>query len=408
MRFFLLLASLFAANPLGALTIEAEYSDLRPFLPANLTITLAGPIVEGDADRLRSVLSGYEDVQMSDILILLDSPGGSLLEALDVAKLLEARSEIVSAQVGTADNPDAVCASACVIAFLGADLRYLAENGRIGVHQFSDPSGTVEAHVGIDIAQRLASDVIGLLDRQNVEVELFEQMSTTPADRITWVSKELLQRWRVTTGSVFNERMEYRNLNGKVALHMVHDSLFGKNEMTLFCSDGLMAYAVLHEPELALFGWLALVVDGVDHRIDDYEILNRNDARTRIFLKVSNSAANRLLGARTIGAKVYTPSGNAFWGFEQTIRDLRVREMVESCEAASPAPKMQVLTGVDIAGRDLTQNGHRGVSLKKCQEICMADSRCKAVSYVTSKSWCWPKYWSGPQSPAPGIISAVR
>lgn len=408
MRIAAFLFSLLMALPASALTIEVEVRDLRPIVPLGLTVTLTGPIVDGDADRLRVVLAEHDDPGMRDILVLLDSPGGSLVEGLAIAEIFGSRREIVSAQVGTTDRPSAECASACVIAYLGADLRYLAENGKIGVHQFADPSGTVDAELGIDIAQRLASEIVSLLDRQRVDTELFEQMSNTPADRITWVSEDRLRRWRVVTGAVFDERMEYRNLNGKVALHMFHESLYGTNEMTLFCGDGLIAFAILDEPELAMLDWFSLVIDGMDNRITDYELLNRDNARTRVFLKIPDPLALRLRDARTIGARVHTPGGNVFWGFEQTIRDERVREITESCVSNATPPTMQILPETDILGHDLTLSGRRGISFEQCQAICLADSNCQAVSYVTAKRWCWPKDRAGDREPATGVISALR
>ncbi|WP_424988443.1 ATP-dependent Clp protease proteolytic subunit [Microbulbifer sp. S227A] len=397
-----------AIVPATALTIEAEVRDLRPIAPLGLTLTLTGPIVDGDADRIRAVLAEHADPEMRDILVLFDSPGGSLVEGLEIARILRTRTEIVSAQVGTSERPNAECASACVIAYLGADLRYLAQNGKIGVHQFADSSGTVEADVGIDLAQRLASEIVSLLDQQRVDVELFEQMSSTPPSQITWVSEDRLLRWRVVTGAVYDERMEYRNLNGKVALYMFHESLYGTNEMTLFCGDGLIAYAVLDEPELAMVGWFSFVIDGVDHRIADYELLNRENARTRVFLKVPNRIANQLLDARSLGARVHTPGGNVFYGFEQTIRDERVREMTESCVPTGPSQAMQILPRTDFIGHDLTSTGHRGISFNQCQAICLANDLCAAVSYVTDKQWCWPKTRAGERVTATGIISAFR
>jgi ATP-dependent protease ClpP protease subunit len=346
---------------------------------------------------------------MRDISVELDSPGGSLVEGLEIAEVLRSRSEIVSAQVGSSERPNAECASACVLAYLGADLRYLAENGRIGVHQFGDPSGTVAADAAINIAQRFASEIVSLLDRQRVSTELFSRMSNTPPDQITWVEKADLTRWRVVTGPIFDERMEYKNANGKVALHMVQESLYGTNQMTLICGDDLVAYAVLEEPELAMLGWFSLVIDGEDNRISDTELLNRDNARTRFLMRVPDHISAKMISAKSIGARVHTPGGNVFWGFDQTIRDSRVREMAESCTATtSGARRMHILPATDLIGNDLTQNGFRGISFQECQRICLDAPTCQAVSYVSEKQWCWPKGAAGQQEAAPGIISAVK
>lgn len=102
------------------MSIETEIQDLRPILAPNLYVTLSGPIEDGDADRLRDVLSRYDSHNLREIFVFLDSPGGSLYEGLRIAGVLGSRSEIVISQVGTDENPNAECASACVLAFIGA------------------------------------------------------------------------------------------------------------------------------------------------------------------------------------------------------------------------------------------------------------------------------------------------
>ncbi|WP_168771009.1 ATP-dependent Clp protease proteolytic subunit [Palleronia sediminis] len=403
------------------MSIETEIQDLRPILDPNLYVTLSGPIEDGDADRLRDVLSHYDSHDLREIFVFFDSPGGSLYEGLRIARVLGSRSEIVISQVGTDENPNAECASACVLAFIGADLRYLAANGRLGVHQFSHSGEGLDTGEGIDIAQRFAAEIVALLKRQRVSSTLFAEMSNTPPNAITWLSSDKLERWRVVTGPVYEDRMEYRNLNGKVALYMFHESLYGTNEMTLFCDDGLIAYAILDEPPVAAVGTFSFVVDGSDNRIDSYEILNRDNGRTRVFMRIPPQVKARLARATTIGARVYTPAGTTFWGFEQDIRDQKVAEIAASCPGIYRAPEqpatpartaktsqMTILPSTDFSGYDLTKRGHRGVSFEECQAICVSDRLCQAISYVPAKQWCWPKLGLGQRITTPDVVSAVR
>lgn len=413
MRFILLAALLILPLPVRALEISVEVNDLRPLFPLGLSITLTGPIENGDADRLRAVLSQHYDPDMRDIFVEFDSPGGSLVEGLEIARILRSRNEIVSAEVGSSERPDAECASACVLAYLGADLRYISRNGKIGVHQFGDPSGTMTADDAIDIAQRFATEIVSLLDQQRVNTALFDLMSNTPPDLITWVSETDLTSWRVVTGPIFDERTEYKNVDGRVALHMVQESLYGTNQITLFCENGLSVYAVLEEPELAMVGWFSFVVDDEDNKIADWELLNRDNARTRFFMRLPDHVSERLLTANSVGARVHTPGGNVFWGFSQTIRDSKVREMTESCIGSTVATQstpsqMTILPGTDLVGNDLTQNGVRGISFRDCQAICLDNATCQAVSYVTARQWCWPKGAAGERINAPGIMSATK
>lgn len=403
-----------------AMSIDTVVHDLRPVFAPVLHVTLSGPIEDGDADRLREVLSRFDGHDLREILVFLDSPGGSLSEGLRIADFFRSRSEIVISQVGTDRNPDAECASACVLAFIGADLRYLSEKGRIGVHQFSHTGEGLGAGEGIDMAQRFAAEIVALLNRQRVSSDVFTEMSTTPPDRIIWLSRDKLDRWRVVTGPVYEDRMEYRNLNGKVALNMVHRSLYGTNEMTLFCENGLIAYAILDEPPAAIVGTFSFVVDGSDNLIDSYEILNRDNGRTRVFVRIPPEVTARLPRARTIGARIFTPAETAFWGFEQDIRSPQVSEIALSCQGASPVPippppnrpasgsLMNILPSTDFPGYDLSSSGHRGVTFEECQAICMGDRLCRAVSYVPAKQWCWPKLGLGKRVSNADVVSAVR
>ena len=407
--FFIVLAFLFPSS-VFPLDIKTEVHDLRPFFPLSLSITMSGSIESGDADRLRVILAQQADPELREISLELDSPGGSLVEGLEIAKILGTRREIVSASVGSLERPYAECASACVLVYLSADLRYLSQSGRIGVHQFADPSGTVGGAVGLDVAQRVSSEIVSLLDRQGVSTELFDQMSNTPPHQITWLSEEDMKRWRVVTGPVFEEWMEYKNLNGKVALYMFHRSLYGTNEMTLFCDGGLVAYAVLDEPEVAMVGGFYLVIDGKDIPVSDVELLNRENRRTRVVMRVPQGAVFDLKNASTIGARVHTLGGDMFWGFEQNVRDTRVRELAESCvgSAAALPDQMRVLSDTDLVGNDLTQTGVRGISFDDCKQVCLASHTCGAVSYVIEKNWCWPKSAAGDRKAAPGTLSAVK
>ncbi len=408
MRTIAFIIAMCLGSPTSALEISHKLRDLRPIFPMTLDLVLTGPIEAGDGERLRTILADFHDPALREISLTLDSPGGSLVEGLEIAGILADRPEIVSASVS------ATCASACVLAYLGADLRYLDEGGRIGVHQFADASGEIAVDVAINAAQRLSSEIIALLTRQRVSTALFEAMAGTAPHDIHWISKDALTDWRVVTGPVFDERMEYKNIGGAVALHMVHESLFGTNQMTLMCGDGLVAFAVLEEPEIAGVGEAMVVVDGIEHAIMDLEVVNRENHRSRVLFSVPNSAALQLRDAKTVGARIYLPSGDMFYGFEQSIRDPKIREMVNSCVKPASPPALAVgavmrrIPAIDISGNDLTQKGIRDVSFENCQQICLADRNCQAVSYIIDRRWCWPKATANGQIFAPGIISAVK
>ena len=80
-----------------------------------------------------------------------------------------------------------------------------------------------------------------------------------------------------------------------------------------------------------------------------------------------------------------------------------------STQAEDLLPEFLRHLDTDLFGGDLTQDGHRGVSLGVCEVICASSSECRGYSYVLDKSWCWPKFdVSEPLPGRPGLMSAVK
>ena len=155
--FRILLLFVLASPTLGA-TWEFERRDLRPIRPSALEVTMSGPIERGDAARLAILLERESGPEVRDILFIMNSPGGNLAEGIAIGRVIASRSETTSAQVGSEDRPYAFCASACVLAYLGADYRYLSRDGRIGVHRFSAPDARMNGAEGMATAQENLGD----------------------------------------------------------------------------------------------------------------------------------------------------------------------------------------------------------------------------------------------------------
>lgn len=95
-------------------------------------ILATGPIVDGDAAKLYEALSASPSLATGHKLLLLDSPGGSVSEALTVSALFDVLS------VHSIVPNGASCASACAsIVFVGSTLRTIEEGGMLGQHSCS-------------------------------------------------------------------------------------------------------------------------------------------------------------------------------------------------------------------------------------------------------------------------------
>ena len=114
-------ASLAAISQAGAMTFSFH---------APSTIRATGEIVAGDAARF-AALQKFTTLE-------LDSPGGSVGEALRIAENMDQRGKI-----RTVVRPGASCASACAMAlFVSGSSRVVYMGGRVGIHSCATQDGT--------------------------------------------------------------------------------------------------------------------------------------------------------------------------------------------------------------------------------------------------------------------------
>ena len=96
----------------------------------HITVYASGPIEEGDAAAF-AALPKFDTLE-------LDSPGGSVGEALRIAANMDARGGI-----RTVVKPGSCCASACaMVLFVSGRTRIVYMGGRVGIHSCRTPTGT--------------------------------------------------------------------------------------------------------------------------------------------------------------------------------------------------------------------------------------------------------------------------
>ena len=108
----------------------------RVFQPSDCTIQLSGPIVAGDAQKLKALGRQNEGKLRLSGTLCLDSPGGSYKEGIAIAELL------LDQGLTTIVTSGAVCYSACALIFMtGGDwqdgrawYRYVQPGGELGFH----------------------------------------------------------------------------------------------------------------------------------------------------------------------------------------------------------------------------------------------------------------------------------
>lgn len=168
---------------------------LRPMqldLKANGVVELTGLIEPGSARRIREKFATVESEVKT---VSLNSPGGSIEDAIAIARMLRERG--VATQV--ADG--AICISSCPLLFAGGVTRKAAEGATFGVHQFyaeTKLSQTDPAQAMSD-AQLTIARIARYLTEMGVEAELWLHALDTPPQSLYHLSRDELVRYALVT-----------------------------------------------------------------------------------------------------------------------------------------------------------------------------------------------------------------
>ena len=173
-------------------------------------LQIVGPIEKGDSERLPALLraatarSSAADQGKPDFyhspLLLLDSPGGDIIEAIRIGRYLRDSMASVIVPAG------ATCASACVLVLVGGVFRYVlgAAPGapiRIGIHRISiedprfadlEPRRAIEEYNKLKVLVRTYLQDMGISDR------FYEQMFDVGSEDIYWLPRNVLNDMLVT------------------------------------------------------------------------------------------------------------------------------------------------------------------------------------------------------------------
>ncbi len=165
---------LLIAAPASAMTVQ-RVPVVGKEAPALL---LQGRVVPGDASRLRQALAGE-----TFSALLLNSPGGSLLEARDMARAIRAL------RVPVVVPERAECASACFMLFAAAREKVAVPGARIGVHSASVAGGneTMDTLGATTLMAREAA-------QDGVPAAITGRMVTTAPGQMAWLSQNELEQ----------------------------------------------------------------------------------------------------------------------------------------------------------------------------------------------------------------------
>nr|CAD6426995.1 periplasmic protein [Rhizobium sp. Q54] len=129
--------------------------------------------------------------------VSLNSPGGSVDDALAISKLI--RENKLSTKVAG----KALCASSCPLVLAGGVSRQAEEDAVIGVHQvFNGGQIRPSPEEAMSGAQNTTARIARHLDEMGIEAGLWINALETPPDRLYYLTAEEMARFKLTTGAV--------------------------------------------------------------------------------------------------------------------------------------------------------------------------------------------------------------
>lgn len=158
------------------------------------TLVLTGQIAEGDAERLSDFLD--RDAALLNT-VRLNSPGGSVTDALSIGRALRA------AEVHTLLGAGDICLSACPYILAAGVERRVHDDAQVGVHQhYFGTNSALPAFLAIDSIQRGQGEVMSYLDSMGVDPLVMQHALVTPPDEIYVLLPEQLTDYALVTESV--------------------------------------------------------------------------------------------------------------------------------------------------------------------------------------------------------------
>ena len=188
-------ASRGGADPREFLTTDAEAlrEAMRFTLQADGVLAASGSIDRGAAARFEAELAQRGEYVR---LVSLDSPGGSLDDAMAMARLIRDKD------LATEVRDGALCASSCPLVLAGGASRRVAEKAAVGVHQFyAVTSRDMAPEQAMADAQITTARITRHLVDMGVDPALWLHALDTPPRKLYYLSPEELSAYGLTTTS---------------------------------------------------------------------------------------------------------------------------------------------------------------------------------------------------------------
>ena len=242
LRVALVLMALFTASNAFSQT-QMQFTAFPPDPQMNSTTgahawrIYASGVIDEDADkRLEQVIQNNNIPHGSDIY--LHSAGGNLVGGMKLGKVM--RQHLLHSNVGQLDiaskfpgSPKAGnCYSACAMAYLGGEYRFLMTGSSYGIHRFHSDKETA------DLAQMMSAVVVEYIRAMGVNTELFLIASRAGRDEIVTPSQDILVRLNVINNGAKPAKWTIESVPNGIYLKGEQQTGNGINKFMITCTPG--------------------------------------------------------------------------------------------------------------------------------------------------------------------------
>jgi len=144
-----------------------------------VSISFSGPISDGDAGKFVSLIDKFPAEIVRATSIQLDSSGGSISEALSLAKEIERSGLIVTVEDGD------TCASACFLLLASAQYRWIGDSSSVHLHRpyLSTPSTSLDGYSSdSSLQQQTTLEMRRYLEQRSIASQLIDKMMRNPSN----------------------------------------------------------------------------------------------------------------------------------------------------------------------------------------------------------------------------------
>ena len=188
-----------AQGPMPEVTTSPDLLD-DPLLIALGTggaLNLTGTFDIGSAERFSQEIEARGEYVQT---VVLDSPGGSVVDALAIGSLIHDKGLATKVAAGS------LCASSCPIVFASGKTRIASKNAAIGVHQIyaaalsGDPQSALRvAGTAMSDAQSTTGEIIAHLTKTGVDPALWLHALKTPPNQLYYFSAKEMEDLKLVT-----------------------------------------------------------------------------------------------------------------------------------------------------------------------------------------------------------------